>query len=354
MNFFSDMKELFVCIGHDLIDFFCKFGKGFKIALNKSFEKAKDFTEDFSESAGKTFEDYKKQEEENQRKHAEQEAEKEKQAAEREKIKAAKQERKRRMYAEKKDREQKQYEEKTARYKEEREKWEKLTAEKRAARQKAEAERQEELKKYRAAKEELDNEQFWADQYTGIRFFLAKTLIFIVNALDVIADVVMILFGIFIVSNFFAGNEHIDNLHFNLFCIFKPIIGIDFFAGTDNLTLLWLFKLLSRISLLNYTIYLIYLTEKSLVTMVLSPKNRTEPILLVIITILLLVILNLIDCSKQAYSYYAIATLLIAALAMFFFQVSCGNRDRIIKIKVLLSFCLTIVITSILTFFVLL
>ena len=50
MNFFSDMKELFVCIGHDFIDFFCKFGKEFKIALDKSFGKAKDIVEDFSDS----------------------------------------------------------------------------------------------------------------------------------------------------------------------------------------------------------------------------------------------------------------------------------------------------------------
>lgn len=333
MNFFSDMKELFVCIGHDFIDFFCKFGKEFKIALDKSFGKAKDIVEDFSDSEGITFEDYKKKEEEHQRKHAEKEAEKEKRAAEREKIKAEKQEKKRRMYAEKEDKRQKKYEEKTARYKEEREKWEKLTAEKRAARQKKEAERQEELKKYRAAKEELDNEQFWADQYSGIRFFLAKTLIFIVNALDVIIDVIMILFGIFIVLNFFAGNEHIRKLYYNLF---------------------FLFNSLSRIYLLNYTIYLIYLTEKSLVTMVLSPRNKIEPILLVIITNLLFIILKLINKSIQSYSYFAIATLMIAALSMFFFQVSCGNRDRIIKIKVLLSFCLTIVITSILTFFILL
>ena len=226
MNFFSDMKELFVCIGHDFIDFFCKFGKEFKIALDKSFGKAKDIVEDFSDSEGITFEDYKKKEEEHQRKHAEKEAEKEKRAAEREKIKAEKQEKKRRMYAEKEDKRQKKYEEKTARYKEEREKWEKLTAEKRAARQKKEAERQEELKKYRAAKEELDNEQFWADQYSGIRFFLAKTLIFIVNALDVIIDVIMILFGIFIVLNFFAGNEHIKKLYSNLFCLFNPLSRI--------------------------------------------------------------------------------------------------------------------------------
>ena len=177
---------------------------------------------------------------------------------------------------------------------------------------------------------ELDNEQFWADQYSGIRFFLAKTLIFIVNALDVIMDVIMILFGIFIVLNFFTGNEHIKKLYSNLFCLFNP---------------------LSRIYLLNYTIYLIYLTEKSLVTMVLSPRNKIEPILLVIITNLLFIILKLINKSIQSYSYFAIATLMIAALSMFFFQVSCGNRDRIIKIKVLLAFCLTIVIIAIMTYF---